>query len=57
MIAKVSAILGSIRFWMVAAIYGLALYKGVDPVAATQGFLAVVVTIGSLDSFANKVSQ
>lgn len=56
MIAKLTALLSSVRFWSVTLIYALAIYKGIDPVTATQGWLGIVTVIGTLDSVGQSFS-
>lgn len=56
MVAKVFALFGSVRFWIIVLTAALAVLNGQPVVETIQIALAAVVSLGTLDSVASRVS-
>ncbi len=57
MIEKIKALVGSVRFWIVVLTAILAVLNGQPVIETVQVALIAVVGIGSVDSFALKLSS
>lgn len=57
MIEKLKALAGSVRFWIIVLTATLAILNGQPLIETVQVALAAIVTVGSVDSFATKLSS
>lgn len=55
MSAKIFAILGSVRFWIIVLTAALGILNGAPVIETIQTALAAVVALGTFDSIALKV--
>ncbi len=57
MVTKITAILGSVRFWIIVLTAVLGVLNGAPVIETIQIALAAIVGLGTLDSVAIKSSQ
>lgn len=58
MLEKISAILGSVRWWAVVLLFAIAVYKGsMDVLVAVEYILGSTVAIGTIDRLAEKMGR